>query len=184
MLFKKDIIRPGLKTSPWIILGAAAILVVVVLVLAIQNIQRGRRQTTQVLTVKGTALIRAVEAGTRTGMRGLMWGGRQVQRLLQETAQLPDVRYVTVIQRDGTIVAHSDPEQVGQLFRDKELVQHLGPDFQENHAVLTLDNDDRVFEVHRHFQPLVRLEMMHRENRRMMGRLGHGPMGPYRHPAQ
>ncbi len=178
MLLKKHVIRPGLKTSPWIILGAAAILVVVVLVLAIQNIQRGRRQTTQVLTAKGTALIRAVEAGTRTGMRGLMWGGRQVQRLLEETAQLPDVRYVTVVQRDGTIVAHSDPEQLGQSFRDKELVQHLGPDFQENHEVLTLDNGDRVFEVHRYFRPLMRPGRMHRENRPMMGRFGRGAMGP------
>lgn len=174
MLLKKNITHPALKTSPLIILGATAILVVVVLVLAIQNIQRERRHMVQVLSTKGAALIRAVEAGTRTGMKGLMWGGRQVQRLLEETAQLPDVRYVAVIQPDGTIAAHSDADQLGRPFRDKELVQQLGADFEENHAVLTTDSGDRVFEVQRPFKPLLRMGPM----RHMMDRSIGGNMGP------
>jgi two-component system sensor histidine kinase HydH len=174
MLLKKSIIQPGLRTSPWIILGTVAILVAVVLILAVLNIQRERRHMTQVLTTKGAALIRAVEAGTRTGMKGLMWGGRHVQRLLEETAQLPDVRYVAVIRLDGTILAHSDAGQLGKTFRDPSFVQQLGPDFQENHMVLTLDNGDRVFEVHRYFKPMVRAAL----KRHMMGPPGRGNGGP------
>ena len=69
---------------------------------------------------QGEALIRAVEAGTRTGagMMGMMrWGGPQVQRLLEETAQLSDVLYMTVISPEGRILAHSDAGQIGHPFR-------------------------------------------------------------------
>lgn len=170
--------RSGITASPWIVLGAAAILVVVVVVMAFQNVQREKRHMTQVLSTKGAALIRAVEAGTRTGMMGLMWGGRQVQRLLEETAQLPDVRYVAVIQPDGTVLAHSDAERVGRPFRlgDGKWL-NLGPDLQENFEILTPDSGARVFEIHRHFRPMVRSGPMHREHMQsMMGRRGRGMM--------
>jgi two-component system sensor histidine kinase HydH len=131
---------------------------------------------TQVLSTKGAALIRAVEAGTRTGMKGLKWGGRQVQRLLEETAQLPDVRYVAVIQSDGTVLAHSDAERVGRPFRlDDGNFLNLGPDLQENFEILTLDSGARVFEIHRHFRPMVRSRPMHRRHMQsMMGHHGRG----------
>jgi two-component system sensor histidine kinase HydH len=45
--------------------------------------------------VKGAALIRSFEAGTRTGM-GMRWGGLQVQKLLMETAQQPDITYLLI----------------------------------------------------------------------------------------
>jgi len=75
MIRKVKKIRAGLQMSPWIILGAAAILIVVVLILAIQNTRRDRHYISQVLSTKGEALIRAVEAGTRTGMMGMSGGG-------------------------------------------------------------------------------------------------------------
>ena len=73
MTLKKANIGTGMRTSPWVILGATAILVVVVMSLAFQNVQREKRHMTQVLAAEGAALIRAVEAGTRTGMMG-GWG--------------------------------------------------------------------------------------------------------------
>lgn len=172
----------SIAASPWIILGAAAILVVVVVVMAFQNVQREKRHMTQILSTKGAALIRAVEAGTRTGMMGLMWGGRQVQRLLEETAQLPDVRYVAVIQPDGTVLAHSDAERVGRPFRlDNGKLLNLGPDIQENFEILTLDSGARVFEIRRHFRPMVHSGPMHREHMQsMMGRHGRGMMAAQR----
>jgi len=42
----------------------------------------------RILKEKGAALIKGVEAGARTGMMGMMWGGQQVQTLLEETASL------------------------------------------------------------------------------------------------
>lgn len=181
MRLKDKPFRPSITASPWIILGAASILVVVVVVLAFQNVQREKRHMTQVLSTKGAALIRAVEAGTRTGMMGLMWGGRQVQRLLEETAQLPDVRYVAVIQSDGTVLAHSDAERVGRPFRlDNGNFLNLGPDLQENFEILTLDSGARVFEIHRHFRPMVRSGPKHRGH--MQSMMGHHDRGMMAEP--
>jgi len=147
-------LRPALQTSPWIILGATAILLIVVIVLAVQNTNREERYMSELLTTKGAALIRAVEAGARTGMMGTSWGGRQVQQLLEETARLPDVLFMAVVDRDGRIVAHSDPSKIGTAFRKGSKINHIGPDFQEDWELVDLGGGRRAFEVHRYFRPL------------------------------
>ena len=62
----------------------------------------------RILSEKGVAIIKAVEAGARTGMMGMMWDGRQAQTLLEETARLPDVFYITVVNRNGLVLASSN----------------------------------------------------------------------------
>lgn len=143
-----------MRTSPWIILGAALILLVLVVVMAWQNIQRDRRHMTDVLSVRGSALIRAVEAGARTGMMGMMWGGGQVQRLLEETALLPEVLYIALVAPDGTVLAHSNPERIGGVLHPDQPVMHLGPDFDEKKGPVLLPDGRQVFEVLRPFRPL------------------------------
>ena len=66
-----------MRTSPWIILGSTVILLVVVIVFAVQNSNRERRFMAELLNAKGAALIRAVEAGARTGMTAM---GRMISR--------------------------------------------------------------------------------------------------------
>jgi two-component system sensor histidine kinase HydH len=143
-----------MQTSPWIIVGSTAILLIVVMVLAFQNTNRERRYMSQLLSAKGAALIRAVEAGARTGMMGMMWGGRQIQQLLEETGRLPDVRYMAVIDQSGHTLAHSDPSKIEQPFDPSRRITHLGPHEHENWELVTLDNGQRIFEVHRHFRPI------------------------------
>jgi two-component system sensor histidine kinase HydH len=147
-------LQTRLQTSPWIILGSTVILLIVVMVLAFQNTNRERRYMSELLSAKGAALIRAVEAGARTGMMGMMWGGQQIQRLLEETARLPDVRYMAVIDQNGRSVAHSNLSKIDQQFDPNRKITHLGPLEQENWELVTLDNGQRIFEVHRHFRPL------------------------------
>jgi two-component system sensor histidine kinase HydH len=143
-----------MQTSPWIIVGSTAILLIVVMVLAFQNTNREKRYMSQLLTAKGAALIRAVEAGARTGMMGMMWGGRQIQQLLEETGRVPDVRYMAVIDKSGRVLAHSDPSKIDQPFDPNRRITHLGPDEHENWELVTLNNGQRIFEVHRHFRPI------------------------------
>jgi len=145
----------GLQTSPWVILGSTAILLVAVMVLAIANTNREKRYMAQVLKTKGAALIQAVEAGARTGMTGMMWRGQEVQRLLEETARLPDVLFMAVVDRDGRVVADSDTTRIGKPFREEgPPLRHLGPDQVEDWELVEGARGQRIFEVHRHFHPL------------------------------
>ena len=154
MQTSKDDMRKGMQTSPWIILGLTVILLIVVMVLAFQNTNRERRYMSELMSAKGAALIRAVEAGARTGMMGMRWGGQQIQRLLEETARLPDVLYMAVIDQGGRAVAHSDPLKIDKPFDQDRQIRHLGPDELENWELVTLSDEQRAFEVHRHFRPL------------------------------
>jgi two-component system, NtrC family, sensor histidine kinase HydH len=154
MMFSKTRLSAGMRTSPWIILAAALILLVVVVVLAQLNIQRDRRHMTELLSTRGIALIRAVEAGARTGMMGMAGGGAQVQRLIEEVALLPEVLYIAVIELDGTVVAHSDPERIGEPLHPHLAPMRLEADFEEKREPLVLDDGREVFEVMRQFRPL------------------------------
>lgn len=166
---------PGLTTSPWIILGSTAILLTVVLVLAMANTNREKRYMADMLKTKGAALIQAAEAGARTGMAGMMWSGRDVQRLLEEMARLPDVHFMAVIDGGGRVVAHSDETRIGRLFRQGRPLRHLGPDQVENWELVDHGDQRQVFEVHRHFRPLDLSTRAHA--RHMAGMLErHGPM--------
>ena len=154
MQTSKGGMRKGMQTSPWIILGLTVILLIVVMVLAFQNTNRERRYMSELMIAKGAALIRAVEAGARTGMMGMMWGGKQIQRLLEETARLPDVLYMAVIDQNGQAVAHSNPLKIDKPFDQNRQITHLGPEELENWELVSLGDEQRIFEVHRHFRPL------------------------------
>jgi len=95
-------------TSPWILVGSVGILLTVVIIMAVQNFNREKQHMSRILSEKGAALIKAVEAAARTGMMDMMWERRQIQVLLEETARLPGVLYLTVVNQDGLVLAHSD----------------------------------------------------------------------------
>src|SRR5512137_2963636 len=103
-----------IAVPPWIILGAVGILVPIFLFWTLQNISKEREYVVRLLTEKGSALIRSIEAGARTGMMGMRGGGFRVQRLLSETAQTPDIVYVVVTDASGSILAHSDEGEIGK----------------------------------------------------------------------
>jgi two-component system sensor histidine kinase HydH len=125
------------------------ILLMVVVVLAVRNINREKAYMSQILSEKGAALIKAFEAGARTGMTGMMWGGNQVQRLLEETAHQPDIVYLMVAEHEGRILAHSDPALIGAA-----LAAVPAADDHERWRLTTLPDGRTVFEVYRLFKPL------------------------------
>ncbi len=112
--------KTWIGTPPWLLLGAVLILAPIFMFWTLQNIHKEKESTTRLLLEKGAALIRSFEAGARTGMMGMMGrrggGGFQLQRLLAETAQQPDIDYLIVTDKDGTILAHSDPEKIGETY--------------------------------------------------------------------
>jgi two-component system sensor histidine kinase HydH len=101
--------------SPWIIIGAVLVLAPIFAIMTLQNLDRQQAFTTKLLADRGEALIRSFEAGARTGV-GLQWGHFQLQKLLMETAQQPDIDYLVVVDEKGVILADSDPSLIGETY--------------------------------------------------------------------
>ena len=91
MLTKTKNTKSWTRVSPWVLIGAVAILLPIFTFMTIENINRQKEKSTHLLLEKGAALIRSFEAGTRTGMMGMRRDGFQLQRLLTETAKQPDI---------------------------------------------------------------------------------------------
>jgi len=131
------------------ILGMVCILAGILLVLAIKNIHREKGFMERALLSQANILMRSLEAGSRTGMMGMGWGPQQIQLLVEETAQQPDVLYMAMVDSQGEVIAHSNPRLVGTR------LQITAP--QEGESLHRFANEgQRAFEVVRSYQPFFR----------------------------
>ncbi|MFP3980098.1 MAG: ATP-binding protein [Desulfobacterales bacterium] len=159
--------------SPWMIVGAAAILLAVLVAMAVNNYNREKRYMAQILLEKGSALIKSFEAGTRTGMRAMGWGERQVQQLIEEMADQADVLYITVTDTTGQILAHSDPDRIGGRLENEIKADQADPAGEEKWRLTKTQSGTPAFEVYGFFNPYGRGSgHMHRTD--PMGQMG-GP---------
>ncbi|MCU0594352.1 MAG: ATP-binding protein [Desulfobacterota bacterium] len=142
-----------IAVPPWIIIGAVAVLVPIFVFWTLQNISKEREYVVRLLTEKGSALIRSIEAGTRTGMMGMRGGSFRVQRLLSETAQTPDIVYVIVTDASGTILAHSDEEDVGKTHGTGLDLQRISRSDKVQWRQIAGPEGTSTFEVFRRFSP-------------------------------
>lgn len=159
-----------LSLSPWAVLGSLAVLAPIIFFLAGSSIKEDRENMTRLLVEKGAALIRSFEAGARTGMMGMGWGGTQLQRLLVETAKQPDILYLMVTDESGYAVAHSDPEKIGRQYKDAVLAPRE-VDSVQWHEV-KFKGDSVAFEVYKRFKPVKGMPWqgrMHRHGMMMRG---------------
>lgn len=143
-----------LGSSPWILVGSVVILLVTVLVLAIQSYNREEHFISQVLIEKGSALIKTVEAGARTGMMRMSWGNDHIQALIEESAQVPEVLYITMIDSQGRIVAASDPARVGTTVDRGPWPKADDPPARVRWQMVTSADGRRAFEVYKRFVPI------------------------------
>ncbi len=107
--------------------GAVAILAVVVTVWALRDIQRNRETTGMLLAQQGAGLIKALEAGARTGMRGRLGREARLQGLLEEAGRQDNILFIAVTDRNGRILAHSDPERTQQVLFPPDAMQQFHP---------------------------------------------------------
>ena len=165
--------KRAIHASPWIIVGSVVILLITVVVLAVQNYNREKQYMSRILSEKGAALIKAVEAGARTGMMGMMWGGQQVQTLIEETALLPDVLYITITNHNGTVLASNQRGLIGTQLNSTLHINEIDPSNKINWKMVNRDNHQRSFEVYRKFEAIsYRGDQMHNRMRQMMHRRG------------
>ncbi|MFV0422999.1 ATP-binding protein [Oleidesulfovibrio sp.] len=142
---------PGPFASPWVVIGAAVILGVVVIALSLRNITRSEEYMANLLLEKGGSLIKAFEAGARTGMRG---SAIRLQVLLEEMADQPDIDFIALTDQEGRIVAHSNSKMVNsRLFDTDVTTSMLKPDSRPKWSIFGQKNK-RFFVVYRQFTPL------------------------------
>lgn len=149
----------------WLLAGAAVVLAAVVLLVTAFSIERNEAGMARLLAEKGASLIRAVEGGLRTGMRNQM--GVRVQELLEEVASNNDILFIAVTMPDGTIVAHSKPQRLGEVLNvDGHEVTEMqmrsllvGPVPQWRTMQM---EGERAFVVYRHLLPVKQDKRMRR----------------------
>ena len=144
--------RIWFNISVWIVVGAIAVMAVVSAVMTFAHFQRQKEQAVGLLVEKGATLIRSFEAGLRTpmSMKTETFG---LQKLLMETAQQPDIDYIIVTDKEGTIIADSDPAQVGNKYGMDLDIEALAASRDIRwRQVVNLQGAD-TFEVYRGFVP-------------------------------
>ncbi len=141
---------------PWVLIGSLAVLLPLFGYMTLANINRQKEKSTQLLLEKGAALIRAFEAGTRTGMMGMHWGRSQLQRLLTETARQPDIVYLFVTDINGKIVAHNDLSQVGRRLERGLDLEKIARSDTLHWRQVPRPPAAPVFEIYGQFEPIGR----------------------------
>jgi two-component system sensor histidine kinase HydH len=166
--------------SIWLVIGMSVILSITVLVLAFMNHNREKQFMVEFLNDKGASLIRAFEAGARTGMMGGFGTLARLETLIQETAVQPDILYIAIIDPNGEIIAHSEPEQLGQTFLDKNAMTALEADKEVKWRTVT-NTSLSAFEVYKLFLPVLpsqpqshMMQMMQNRWQMMQSRMGGG----------
>lgn len=138
---------------PWIIVGAFIILVPIFVFWTMENIGKQKENTTFLLLEKGAALIRSFEAGARTGMMRMHGRGFQLQNLLMETSQQPDISYIIVTDMKGAILAHSDPSKIGEIYETSLDLEEIYKSQKLEWRKVNIHENINIFEVFRRFSP-------------------------------
>ncbi len=154
MRTKITLVNALMGISPFVILGIVLILVPIFIFITIDNINTINQRVIEHFTGRGEALIRSIEAATRTAMMITPWESERIQRLLTETALQFDIEYIMVTDGQGKILAHSDPGRVGENYQRMPDFTEKKVSSQVRHRELVNDNNKRVFEVFKRFTPI------------------------------
>ncbi len=159
---------------PLLVIGSVVVLLPLFAFMTIQNINRQNQNSIRLLTEKGAALIRSFEAGTRSGMRGVWWSDRQLQRLLTETAQQPDIIHLIVTDQNGSILAHNDLTKVGLRYGEDLDLKTIARSSTVEWRQAPSAGNQKIFEVFRKFSPTGSPVRRHRG-----AMMFHRQFGPY-----
>ncbi len=148
---KKKISTP---VSPLMMVGVLVVLLPVFTFMTLDRMEKNEEHIRERFLVRGISLIRTFEAGTRTGMLTMQWGGQRIQAMLQETAVLDDITYIMITDSKGRILAHSDPAQVGSVYKGLPDITPITREMRRVFNRTRQVDGDPVFEVYKRFAPM------------------------------
>ncbi|MFN2353373.1 MAG: nitrogen regulation protein NR(II) [Desulfopila sp.] len=144
------------------LLAATIVMACILVFSTVENINRAQSLMEQFLVDKGEAIMRSIEAGSRTTMMmHQMRRGDSLHTLLTEYAKDQDIRYISITGLDGGIVEHIGPQTRADL-TGEDL-----DDIKVGEVVTRLDNKEGVFGLFKKFQVDSRYPMMHMQSRHM-----------------
>lgn len=157
-----------LQISPWIAILSTALLTLIIVVFAANNLQREKNHMVQTLLRKSKDIIQFIGVGARTSLMTGNFGENQLNQLLEEAAADTEIAYIQVVDRAGNILAHSDPE-----LRGKKHPAVLLPSGQKfvTHFIDQPGGGASIFELLTAFHPLPGGEKRMRMRRHMMRRI-------------
>jgi two-component system sensor histidine kinase HydH len=143
------------NASIWLVIGMSGILVVVVVSLAIMNHNQEKEFMIKILSEKGASLIRAFEAGARTGMMGEFGTSPRLDTLIKETASQQDIVYISIVDSSGVILAHNDADKIGETFLDPTDIADLEASGDTRWRAVKDNEPNEAFEVYKLFLPVL-----------------------------
>jgi two-component system sensor histidine kinase HydH len=84
---------------------------------------------------------------------GMRWNNLQLQQLLTETAQQPDILYLLVADINGTILAHDNPSHIGKRHGKGLNLNQVARIKKTHYRFLPKPDGKEIFEVFRMFSP-------------------------------
>nr|MBL0713390.1 hypothetical protein [Desulfobacterales bacterium] len=97
------------------IVAGVCLLLVLISISTYRNLNREKQRALDYSQRQGMTLLRALEAGARTGMSLPYWREDTIRTLLEETGRDANVAYLYLYDADGRIRHHSIPSSEGAI---------------------------------------------------------------------
>ncbi|MBQ7739466.1 MAG: two-component system sensor histidine kinase ZraS [Desulfovibrionaceae bacterium] len=136
------------------LLASSIVVLLIMLFAAHAAIKQAENSMANLLGEKGASLVSVCESILSSGMRHEI--GVRLQVLFEEMISNADIIFAAVTMPDGTILAHSDPNRLGETLElnwepiNIRKMQELEPSFETKWQMLNLEGRD-VFAVYKLF---------------------------------
>ena len=146
ILSNKRLYLPALS-----IVAVVFLLLVLISISTYRNLDREKTMALHFLYRQGMTVLLSIEAGARAWMMLPMWQNDSIGSLIQETGKNVDIAYVYLMDQNGNVVHHSNPDQSP----DPSLRRS---EFKNDSGVITrikkAPGDIQVYELAKNFSPL------------------------------
>ena len=133
------------------IIAVVLILLVLISISTYRNLDREEKSAMLFLHSQGLSLLRALEAGARTGMMMSIWEEDSVGQLIRETAKDDSVAYLYMMDGNGKLLHH-----YGRYMETVSVEQNQVPADRNQviSRILKLEDGTSVYELSKRFSPL------------------------------